>query len=186
MVETPDSSAYELEDSGQLVEAARAYTFEGIDDLLRGDFQPGDAYRRGVASLYHAISCSLRADLDRQAERLFAMTRPLVEVQIDAADSLLEHVAAEWLGDGLLMLRDPEARTWYERANEGYGDLEMMETTWFHEPESALIQGALQRALRFYGAVPPNDHDRELQMDFPRRIEYKLDLVDEVCEDGEG
>lgn len=179
MTDSQDS-ALDLEDSGDYEEAARVYAENGFSYLLKGNFEPIDSTRWGIAHMLQAVSCDIRAGNRSRAEGLSEIIESVLFGLIDqSSDATLEGIYYEWLGDCATMLGDPAAISKYRTAGDRYKGMSWEDSMWWQEPEYIQAYWAIQRFQREYDGCLPENVDG---LDFQERIDCKLAFAERFAE----
>lgn len=171
------SDAADLENQGRYGEAADHYALRAFTGLVQDDFTYGRSARLSFAHTLSALVCDVRAGQRHQARRFFEILRPFYTDMIeDVDDVVLAGLLEEWLGDSLLVLADATARTHYQRAQRVYETESNPGRNWAFEEEFDYAYWAFEAFMESKGRSVPND----IEYDFELRIQFKLDLVEEL------
>lgn len=174
----PSIRARDAEDDGEFGEAARLYTESGFETLNRADFEPNRTFRVGIGKLARALSCDVR---DGNVSRSVGLRRTIAgtidHVQREATEECLIGLCEEWLGDVHLMTSSSSAREHYEQALDTFRDVpEGKQFSWGMEEEFDYVYWAVEAVLEQRGFT---EMERLPALDFERRVETKLELLDE-------
>ncbi|MFD1513567.1 hypothetical protein [Halomarina rubra] len=171
--------ATELDDRGDSEIAAEYYALRAFAGFIDADYEPKHSSFIGYAHALEAISADVRAGNHRRAIRLFEFVRPMWDELVAVTDDpVRDAILHEWHGDGLLMLDEPEATTYYEYASEVYHEHLSYPTqsNWSFEEEFDYAHWALYDYVEASGYSLPLDRG-DLAHDFHTRIDFKLGLT---------
>ena len=169
--------AVDYEEEGAFANAAERYALSAFTDVLEDDFRSGRPMRISFALTLAAISADIRAGNDVRPKNLFTVLEPLYETMVeDTDDPVLEGLLHEWFGDAHLMLGSTEAVSRYRTAKQIYDEHATPAPNWAFEEEFDYAYWAFQAFAAAIGKSLPNDGE----LDFARRIDFKISLVDEM------
>lgn len=173
----PAVEARRRERDGDLREAAISFTRAGFDKLGRSRFEPNRTFRVGIATLVRALSCDARSETDRCAVGLRrTIEGPIEHVRSETTDDCLVGLCHEWRGDSRLLTRPSGSVAHYSAALDQYRSVsEGAQLSWGMEEEFEYAYWAVEAYLSSRGF---DDVEQLPELDFERRVETKLDLVE--------
>lgn len=183
MTTDEEPSAGELERRGEYETAAAAYARRGFNELINAHFELDFVASQGIGLLLQAISCDRRAGNHRRPAHLTDICRPLLEkIRKTSEDTTQAGLAAEWLGDLVLMLGEGDIEdiyAFYDEAAEQFEGMERWgdEIGWTGEPDFRSAYWAIQGFSEYHdGPLPQNPED----VSFHKRLDRKRKLADQI------
>lgn len=169
-------SALDAEKNGDYSKAARLYALRAFETLSGSEFTSAQQMRRGVTLMLESISTDVRAGNQRRAKLHYQMTRPVYDELFTQSDkAVTTGLLYEWQGDALWMLSEEGARNQYQLALDAFEDISLSDQMlWGAIPEYDNAYGALSGFLAEMNESYPETHS----MDFTKRVQYKLALVE--------
>jgi hypothetical protein len=179
--------ARSLNAMAELIMSGGEYSRDPIvtdDDYHYGSYS--QAIRTGVSGLIEAIGLYVRSDADTHARYLSDIADDALDrVQNNEGRPIVVGLCDEWRGDVQSMISPESAPTYYERAKERYKNVDSSEFIgWGSEPESTTALSAYTEYIRAQGLDDVYEAaDDALQIKFIERIDFKLDVVEQLTSD---
>lgn len=171
------SNAMDLEKEGQYGEAGYYYALRAFAGVFAEDFRHTRVTRLSLAYTLSAVVCDVQADNYSRSKRLVKIFEPIYQDMIESAeDAVLAGLFQEWFGDIRLVLGDTEAREYYYHAKQAYESQPNAGQNWAFEEEFDRAYWAFEAFMESEGRSLPDN----LEYNFHRRIEFKLNLVSEL------